>query len=42
MNTVMATTTTRYGVDVDLLVATVGPDQGDPNLAKFTFRARSS
>jgi uncharacterized OsmC-like protein len=34
--------TGRNGVDVDRLVATVGAVQGDPNLAKFTFRARSS
>jgi uncharacterized OsmC-like protein len=38
----MATITSRNGVDVDRLVATVGAVQGDPNLAKFTFRARSS
>jgi uncharacterized OsmC-like protein len=38
----MVTTTTRNGVDVDRLVATVGAIQSDPNLAKFTFRARSS
>lgn len=38
----MVTTTTRNGVDVDRLVATVEAVQGDPNLAKFTFRARSS
>ena len=38
----MATNTIRNGVDVDRLVATVGAVQGDQNVAKFTFRARSS
>lgn len=38
----MATATLRNGVDVDRLVATVGAVQGDPNVAKFTFRARST
>jgi uncharacterized OsmC-like protein len=38
----MATTTIRNGVDVERLVATIGAIQGDPNLATFTFRARSS
>ena len=38
----MATITIRNGVDVDRLVATVGAVQGDSNIAKFTFRARSS
>jgi hypothetical protein len=38
----MATTTTRNGVDVDRLVATIGAVQVDANVAKFTFRARSS
>ena len=38
----MATIGSRNGVDVDRLVATVGAVQGDPNLAAFTFRARSS
>jgi uncharacterized OsmC-like protein len=38
----MATTTSRNGVDVDRLVATIGAIQNDPNLARFTFRARSS
>ena len=38
----MATTTICNGVDVDRLVATIGAVQGDPNVAKFTFRARSS
>ena len=38
----MATTTTRNGVDVDRLVATVGAVQNDPSVAKFTFRARST
>jgi uncharacterized OsmC-like protein len=37
----MATTTIRNGVDVDRLVGTIGAVQGDPNVAKFTFRARS-
>lgn len=37
----MATITTRNGVDVDRLVATVGAVQADPGIAKFTFRARS-
>lgn len=38
----MATVTTRNGVDVDRLVATIGAVQHDPNLATFTFRARST
>jgi uncharacterized OsmC-like protein len=38
----MATTTTRNGVDVDRLVATIGAIQADANLAGFTFRARST
>ena len=38
----MATITSRNGVDVDRLVATIGAVQTDPNIAKFTFRARSS
>lgn len=38
----MATITTRNGVDVDRLVATIGAVQGDANLASFTFRARST
>jgi uncharacterized OsmC-like protein len=38
----MATVATRNGVDVERLVATVGAVQGNPNLATFTFRARSS
>lgn len=38
----MATITTRNGVDVDRLVATIGAVQNDPNLATFTFRARST
>jgi uncharacterized OsmC-like protein len=38
----MATIANRNGVDVDRLVATVGAVQADPNVAKFTFRARSS
>jgi uncharacterized OsmC-like protein len=37
----MATVTTRNGVDVDRLVATVGAVEQDPRLASFTFRARS-
>jgi len=38
----MATITIRNGVDVDRLVATIGAIQGDGDLAKFTFRARST
>ena len=38
----MATVTSRNGVDVDRLVATIGAVQADPTIAKFTFRARSS
>jgi uncharacterized OsmC-like protein len=38
----MATMTTRNGVDVDRLVATVGAVQADASLARFTFRARST
>ncbi len=38
----MATITSRNGVDVDRLVATIGAVQTDPGIAKFTFRARSS
>ena len=38
----MATITSRNGVDVERLVATVGAVEGDPNLARFTFRARST
>ncbi len=38
----MATVTIRNGVDVDQLVATIGAVQADPNVAQFTFRARSS
>lgn len=38
----MATTTTRNGVDVERLVATVGAVQADPGVARFTFRARST
>ena len=38
----MATTTTRNGVDVDRLVATISAVQDDPDIAKFTFHARSS
>jgi uncharacterized OsmC-like protein len=38
----MATIASRNGVDVDRLVATVGAVRADPNVAKFTFRARSS
>jgi uncharacterized OsmC-like protein len=37
----MATATSRNGVDVDRLVATVGAVQSDPSVAQFTFRARS-
>jgi len=38
----MATIANRNGVDVERLVATVGAVQADANVAKFTFRARSS
>jgi uncharacterized OsmC-like protein len=38
----MATTTARNGVDVERLIATIGAVQGDPNLARFTFRAQSN
>jgi uncharacterized OsmC-like protein len=38
----MVTATTRNGVDVDRLVATIGAVQNDPDLARFTFRARAS
>jgi uncharacterized OsmC-like protein len=38
----MATMTTHNGVDVERLVATIGAVQADPNVAKFTFRARST
>jgi uncharacterized OsmC-like protein len=37
----MATTTTRNGVDVDRLVATIGAIEQDDAVAKFTFRAGS-
>ncbi|MFA4966509.1 MAG: OsmC family protein [Thermoleophilia bacterium] len=37
----MTTATKLNGVDVDRLVATVGAVKDDPELAKFTFRARS-
>jgi uncharacterized OsmC-like protein len=38
----MATIANRNGVDVERLVATVGAVQADANVAKFTFRARST
>jgi uncharacterized OsmC-like protein len=38
----MVATTTRNGVDVERLVATIGAVQGDPGIAQFTFRARST
>ncbi|MES2210556.1 MAG: OsmC family protein [Chloroflexota bacterium] len=38
----MATLTSRNGVDVDRLVATIGAVQADENIARFTFRARSA
>ena len=38
----MATIAARNGVEVDRLVATVGAVQGDPAVAQFTFRARST
>ena len=37
----MATTTTRNGVDVDRLVATIGAIQADSSVATFTFRPRA-
>jgi uncharacterized OsmC-like protein len=37
----MATVPVRNGVDVDRLLATVGAVQGDGELARMTFRARS-
>jgi len=38
----MATITSRNGVDVDRLIATIGAVQSDANVASFTFRATSS
>ena len=38
----MATVVMRNGVDVDRLVATIGAVNGQPALARFTFRARST
>ena len=38
----MATLTTRNGVDVDRLIATIGAVQADAKVARFTFRARST
>lgn len=38
----MATITTRNGVDVERLVATIGAVKDDPKLASFTFRASST
>lgn len=38
----MATITTRNGVDVEGLVATIGAVKADASLATFTFRARST
>jgi len=38
----MTTIVSRTGVDVDRLVATIGAVQGDPQLAAFTVRARST
>lgn len=38
----MATMVMRNGVDVDRLVATIGAVKGEPELGRFTFRARST
>jgi hypothetical protein len=38
----VATITVRNGVDVERLGATIGAVQGNPSVAQFTFRARSS
>jgi uncharacterized OsmC-like protein len=38
----MATITMRNGVDVDRLVATIGAVQGNAEIGKFTFKARST
>jgi len=38
----VATVTVRNGVDVERLGATIGAVQGNPSVAQFTFRARSS
>lgn len=37
----MSTITLRNGIDVDQLVGTIGAIQQDPDLAMFTFRAKS-
>ncbi|HZD18702.1 MAG TPA: OsmC family protein [Actinomycetota bacterium] len=37
----MQTTTVRNGVDVERLVATIGAIGEDPNIARFTFKART-
>jgi len=38
----MATITVRNGVNVDQLVGTIGAVQGNADIAKFTFRAKSA
>ena len=38
----MTTTTMRNGVDVDRLVQTIGAIGEDPNIGRFTFKARTS
>lgn len=38
----MTTTTTRNGIDVEQLVATIEAVKDDPDVADFTFRAQSS
>ena len=37
----MATVTSRNGINVDQLVATIGAITDDPNVARMTFRART-
>ena len=38
----MQTTTVRNGVDVDRLVQTIGAIGEDPNIARFTFKAKTA
>jgi uncharacterized OsmC-like protein len=38
----MSTTTMRNGVDVDRLVTTIGAIAEDPNVGRFTFKARTT
>jgi len=38
----MATTTVRNGVDVDRLIQTIDAIKQDPNVARFTFKARTT